>query len=162
MPSERDIVETFWDALKSDRTIMLSLAGERGGDAQPMTAVLDEDHPEGPIWIFSAKDVDLVQAVRDGGAAVATFASKGHSVFATVHGALSCSDDRTQIDRLWNPFIAAWYEGGKDDPKLQLLRFDASRAHIWLNENSLFAGIEAALGADPKRDYQDKTADVAL
>ena len=27
------------------------------------------------------------------------------------------------IDRLWNPFVAAWFEG-KDDPKLQLLRFD--------------------------------------
>jgi general stress protein 26 len=50
------------------------------------------------------------------------------------------------IDRLWNPFIAAWYEEGKDDPKLCLLRFDATDA----------------VGADPKQDFKDKVAAVSL
>ena len=63
---------------------------------------------------------------------------------------------------LWNPYIAAWFEGGKDDPKLALLRFDAEKAEIWLNENSLFAGVKMLLGADPKQDYKDKVAEVSL
>jgi general stress protein 26 len=66
------------------------------------------------------------------------------------------------IDKLWNPFVAAWYEGGKDDPKLQLLRFEPEHAQIWLNENSLFAGLKVLLGRDPKSDYDDKTAEVRL
>ena len=36
--------------------------------------------------------------------------------------------DRAAIDRLWNRFVAAWFEKGKDDPKLALLRFDPERA----------------------------------
>ncbi len=31
-----------------------------------------------------------------------------------------------------------------------------------LNENSLFAGVKMLLGADPKKDFADKVADVNL
>ena len=66
------------------------------------------------------------------------------------------------IDRLWNRFVAAWYAGGKADPKLCLLRFDPERGQIWLNENSLLAGVKLLLGRDPKQDYKDKVANVRL
>ena len=94
--------------------------------------------------------------------AIAAFSSKGHDLFASVQGSLSISRDRDVIDRLWNPFIAAWYEDGKDDPKLALLRFDAEHAEIWLNEHSLLAGVKMLLGVDPKEDYGDKVAEVNL
>ena len=66
------------------------------------------------------------------------------------------------IERLWNPFVAAWYEGGKDDPKLVLLRLDAERAEIWLDGSRLVAGVKMLLGVDPKKDYKDKVAEVRL
>ena len=65
------------------------------------------------------------------------------------------------IDRLWNRFIAAWFES-KDDPKLALLRFDAGTAEIWPDASSLVAGIKMLLGVDPKEEYKDKVAKVAL
>ena len=71
-------------------------------------------------------------------------------------------NDRATIERLWNPFVAAWFEGGKADPNLQLLRFEPGRAQIWLNDHSLLAGVKLLLGRDPKAAYEDKTADVRL
>jgi general stress protein 26 len=71
-------------------------------------------------------------------------------------------NNRATIDKLWNRFIAAWFEGGKDDPKLALLRLDAERAEIWVDASSLVAGIKLLLGADPKKDYKDKVAEVEL
>lgn len=160
MANEREIEEKFWKAVKSDRTLMLGFAGE--GHAQPMTAQIEGDEG-GPIWIFSSKDVDLVKAIGENGRhGAAQFSSKGHDLFASIEGELSLSHDRAMIERLWNPFVAAWYEGGKEDPKLQLIRFDAGNAQIWLNENSLFAGVKLLLGSDPKKDYKDKVADVEL
>jgi len=88
--------------------------------------------------------------------------SKGHDIFATIHGRLVVDNNRTVIDRLWNRFVAAWFEGGKNDPKLALLRFDAERAEIWLDDSSLLAGIKLLLGADPKEEYKDKVAEVDL
>lgn len=58
--------------------------------------------------------------------AIATLTSKGHNLFATVHGSVSLDCDRATIDRLWNRFVAAWYEGGKDDPRLALLRLEVA------------------------------------
>ena len=55
--------------------------------------------------------------------------------------------------------FAAWYEGGKDDPKPALLRFHAERAEIWLDASSPVAGIRLLLGADPKEDYRGKVAE---
>lgn len=164
MPDTQDITAKFWKALRSDRTVMLGLDGVEDGRAQPMTAQLDGDEDRGPIWFFTSKETDLARELREGRAsrALAHFASKGHDLFASIHGTLSLSDDRAVIDRLWNPFVAAWFEGGKDDPKLQLLRLDPERAQIWLNGSSLLAGVKTLLGVDPKQDYRDKVAEVSL
>lgn len=161
MADEARFKEKFWKALKSDMTVMLGLKGSGEWQAQPMTAILD-DEEGGPIWFFSAKDVDLVSATGEGAPATLQFASKGHELFASVEGRLVPDNDRAMIDRLWNPFVAAWYEGGKDDPKLQLLRFEPGDGQVWLNEHSTFAGMKMLLGIDPKKDYRDKVAEVEL
>lgn len=162
MPSPQELAEKFWNALDDDRTLFLGLDGARDGHAQPMTAMRDTDRAGGPIWFFTTKDNGLVQALSSGHRAMAHFVSKGHDLWATIHGDLVADHDRAMIDRLWNPFVAAWYEGGKDDPNLQLLRLDTEHGQIWLNENSLFAGIKMLFGADSKADYADKVADVSL
>lgn len=152
----------FYKAIKSDRTVMLGLAGVEDGLGQPMTAQLDKDAESGPLYIFTAKDTDLVQALGERGAATAHFVSKDHDLFAAIEGELSTLDDPAMIDRLWSPFVAAWFKGGQDDPNLQLLRFDPGRAQIWLNEHSLFAGARMLLGRDPKEDYKEKVGEVRL
>jgi general stress protein 26 len=161
MADQAEIEAKFWKALKSDMTMFLGLDGVEDGHARPMTAQIEGDE-SGPIYFFTAKDNALVQLLSQGNRAMAHFASKGHEVWATLHGSLKLDNDRATIERLWNPYVAAWYEDGKDDPKLALLRLDAEEAQIWLNENSMFAGIKTLFGIDPKKDYQDKVATVSL
>ncbi len=160
MPTPAEIEAKFWKALKSDMTMMLGLNGVDDGHARPMTAQLDGER--GPIWFFTAKDNAIVQKLPRGNRAIATFASKGHDLFATIHGSVAIEKDRAVLERLWNPYVAAWFEGGKDDPKLALIRFDAERAEIWLDERSFVAGVKLLLGADPKQEYRDKVAEVSL
>jgi general stress protein 26 len=164
MNTPQEIEAKFWKALKGDRTAMLALVGVEEGHSQPMTAQLLEEHEDGggPIWFFTSKETDIARAVGPSHRAQLHFSSKDHELFAAVHGTLTPSNDRATIDRLWNKFVAAWFPGGKDDPKLQLLRFEPDRAQLWLNENSALAGIRILLGRDPKRDYRDKVADVRL
>lgn len=159
MADSEELASKLWKKLRSDRTVMLGLQGE-GGHTRPMTALCEGDRP--PLWFFTAKDNAIVRQLSGSARAVASFASKDHEVFASIEGALTLDTDRATIDRLWNPFIAAWYEGGKDDPKLALLRFDAGDAEVWLNENSFLAGVKLLLGVDPKKDYADKVGEVDL
>ena len=161
MPTSRELEKKFWKALRSDMTIMLGLTGVQKVYPRPMTAQIEAEDG-GPIWFFTAKDTELAAKLKNGSAAIGTFSSKGHDLFATVQGKLYLDNDRAVIDRLWNRFVAAWFEGGKDDPKLALLRFDAKSAEIWLDGSSLVAGIKMLLGYDPKEDYKDHVTKVKL
>lgn len=160
MPTPQELEAKFWKALKSDMTMMIGLDGVEDGHARPMTAQVEGER--GPIWFFTSKDTAIAQHLGRGARAIATFASKGHDIFATVHGGLSLDTDRANIERLWNRYVDAWFEGGKDDPKVALLRFDAEHAEIWEDASSIIAGIKLMLGADPKEDYRDKVAKVAF
>ena len=160
MTNPAELTEKFWKALHADRTIMVGLAHVDDGHMRPMTAVTEGE--SGPIWLFTSKHTALVSQLAGEGRAVASFVDKGHDLFASIHGRLVISNDPATIDRLWNPMIAAWYEGGKQDPDLVLLRFDAQEAEIWSNSNSLLAGLKMLFGSDPKRDLEDKVAKVKL
>lgn len=160
MPTPQELEAKFWKALASDRTMMLGAKGVDDGHPLPMTAQFENDRS--PIWFFTAKDTALAEGIGAGRPAIATFSSKGHDVFASAHGILTIDRDRATIDRLWNRFVAAWFKGGKDDPKLTLLRFDAEQAEIWLDESSFLAGVKMLIGVDPKKEYKDKVATVQL
>lgn len=163
MASEKEITEKFWKSLHVDRTFMLGVDGAENGHFRPMTAITEHEHT-GPVWIFTAQDNAVTKAIRNmKKRAMAAYAAKDHGLFATIHGTIQLDMDREMIGKLWNPFIAAWFEEGKDDPKLALLRFEAQRGEIWLNENSLIAGVRMLFGAgDPKEEYEDKVAKVRL
>ncbi|WP_112875097.1 pyridoxamine 5'-phosphate oxidase family protein [Paracoccus endophyticus] len=159
MADDSQIEARFWKALKSDRIMMLGVDGVEDGFARPMAAQIDEDRS--PIWFFASTDNHIVDAVKEGRRAIATFAAKG-DLYASIRGSLTLSEDRAMVDKLWNPQAAAWFEKGKDDPKLRLLRLDAKEAEIWLDGSSLVAGIKSLLGIDPKADHKDDQATVAL
>lgn len=175
MADDTEIRTRFWKALKNDRTMFLGLAEGEDGNARPMTAQLDDemfdgDDYNGPVWFFTSTDNTLYQLLEQAGQAshaaranraMAHFTSKGHDIWATLHGSLSTSRDRAIIDHLWNRFVAAWYES-KDDPKIALIRLDPEEAQIWIDASSMVAGIKMLLGIDPKKDYRDKVATVDL
>ena len=161
MESTREFEERMWKAIKSDRTVMLGLDGVEDGHARPMTAQREDDGSS-TLWFFTSTENGLAQALGERpGRAMASFVDKGHDLFASITGSLREDTDPTMVDRLWNPFVAAWYTG-KDDPKLCLLRLDAEHAEVWLNGSSLVAGVKMLFGIDPKQDYKDKVRDIDL
>lgn len=157
MTTKTELTQKFWTALSKDRTAMLGCTRVY---PRPMTALVEDGR--GPIWVFTARENHLAEATaRKPQQGLLMFASKDHELFATVGGTLQQDNDPKVIDRLWNPFVAAWYSG-KDDPQLRLLRFDPGVAELWQNASSLLAGIKMLVGVDPKKDYSDDVAKVRL
>jgi general stress protein 26 len=165
---ETKLREAFWDKLDSDRVVMLGLEGVEDDRTRPMTAQVDGENEHRAIYFFASKGEGIGEAVisRSSHRVVATFASKGNDLFAHIHGTLRPSYDREVIDRLWNPIVASWYEDGKDDPKLLLLRLDAESADVW--EADAFSTLKAAamkmlFDADPgERLSKENQAEVQL
>ena len=159
MPTPEELEAKLWAGLRSEMTVMLGMVDE-SAPARPMTAQFEGDEDRGPLWFFTSQDSELVEA--GGGAATAVFISKGHDLFARIEGKLVEDTRPEMIEKLWNPFVAAWYEDGKDDPDIALMRLDLESAEIWENASSLMVGIKAMLGINPQKDYKDKVAEVPL
>ncbi|MBW0145129.1 pyridoxamine 5'-phosphate oxidase family protein [Sphingomicrobium clamense] len=153
----QELEKKFWKELGSSPFIMLGLQGVEDSRTRPMTAQVDGEDGSRTIYFFADNREHLVQGMGQRHRAVAAFTSKGHDIFAHIHGELVIDNDREVIDRLWNPMIAAWFEDGKTDPNLVLLRFDTEQADIW--EADAGATLKAAalsmLGKDPGDDFQD-------
>lgn len=160
MPTKKDIEARFWKAFKSDLTMMLGLVDVERSHLRPLTAQLGGR--KNSIWFFTAKDTAIFRNLKKSSKGVATFVSKKHDIFATLHGRISLDTDKSTLDRLWSPFVAAWFKKGKEDPKLALLRFEPAKAEIWLDDSSLFAGIKMLMGVDPKKDYAKNVAHITV
>lgn len=157
--NKKEFEDRLWKSIRSDMTVMVGVSSV---DPRPMTAQFDENNDKA-IYFFTAKDTDLPESLARARRSTVTYASKGHDLFATIHGTLRVDNDRAVIDRLWNRFVAAWFEGGKDDPKLCLLRFDPAGAEVWLDASSIVAGVKMFFGlGDPKKDYRKSVAKVRL
>ncbi len=168
---EVELKKLFWTELADSPFVMLGLEGVEDSRTRPMTAQIDvpdggDKEQGGEIYFFASKSESLVQSLGTGHRAVATFAAKGHKLFAHVHGNLVRSDDQAVIDRLWDPIIASWYKDGKNDPDLQLVRFDTDSANIWKAETGATlraAALKALFNVDPgKQEQRDNRADVQL
>lgn len=167
---EQELTELFWKELAGSPFVMIGLQGVEDSRTRPWTAQIDyadgaDKEVGGTIYFFGAKSEALVKGLAETKRAVATYTSKGHDLFAHIHGSLEAIDDRRLVDKLWNPFIASWYKEGKDDPDLQLVRFDTTKAEIWKAEagSTLVAAALKMLGRDPGKDHQrENQAEVAL
>ena len=158
MTDDQEFAEQFWSAIRSDMTVMI---GTKDVHPKPLTAQFDGERRS--IFFFTAKGTELAESAASPVDATLVYASKGHDLFATVHGTLEVDNDPALIDRLWNRFVAAWFEEGKDDPKLCLLRFEPGEAEIWKDASSFAAGLKMFLGmGDPKKDYEESVATVKL
>lgn len=125
----RQAEDRLWKALERHRQGMLGVVGGTPHHFQPMTQFPERE--EGVLWFFTRKDTDLVRQIGEG---KAMFILQDDKFQACIGGRLAVSNDRARIDRFWNPVVAAWYQDGRDDPQLALLRFDMEDAELWLTD----------------------------
>jgi len=148
--------QKFWTALANSPFLFL----QRDADpntAVPMTAQLDRQ-AHGAIWFFHSRTGPLAA----GGSATATFADKGHDLFARFTGNLTEERDRARLEEEWSPAIEAWFPGGKDDPDLMMLRMDLAQAEIWNADLGFMDTAKMLLGFDVRQEAADDHVETAL
>ncbi len=143
-----DVKEDFWNALARSPFLMVKL-NDSDDHALPMTAQLDRDLGPargGAIWFFT----DRSNRLAKGGPAMAQFVSKGHDVFACLSGVLYPEQDEAVIDRFWSNAVAAWYDGGRADPDLLMLRMDLVDIEAWEVDMGIRGLFKMVTGAKVK------------
>ncbi|HEX5378877.1 MAG TPA: pyridoxamine 5'-phosphate oxidase family protein [Phenylobacterium sp.] len=120
----------LWDEIERHDTGMLGVTGDAGRHAQPMTAFPEPERKQ--IWFFARTDSELARQVGDGAPAMFVYQQK--DLQACIDGHLSVQRDPARVSKYWNAVVAAWYPGGKDDPKLTMLCLDCDDARVWISQ----------------------------
>ena len=129
-----DLTHDFWTRMDDVQAGMLGLKGNH--PLIPMAPQVDDDVP-GHVWFITAQDTDLAQAtaaapqpgrfvVADGGA----------GLYADVEGTLAQVENDAALDEVWNRIAAAWFEDGKQDGDVRLLRFTPATAALSVTPTS--------------------------
>ncbi|GGD52849.1 pyridoxamine 5'-phosphate oxidase family protein [Croceicoccus pelagius] len=155
-PNPEKMKHEFWEELSDSPFVMLQLDSDPDS-AAPMTAQLDKD-ANSSIWFFTYRDNRFAKM----GPATATFASKGHKVFARFHGVLTEETSKERLDKQWDNTVEAWFPEGKNDPRLLLMRMDLGDASIWSGDMSLLSVGKMLLGMDVTDDHPGGQVETAL
>lgn len=126
---------THDDELETIRTIMrrahvatVTTRSVEGMLASRPLAVLDHDF-DGTVWFFTAAPSPKTDDLAFDGHVNVAYVDGSSAV--SLAGIGSVSRDAAMIDAFWNPFAEAWFEGGRDDPAVALLKVDASSVEYW-------------------------------
>jgi general stress protein 26 len=147
------------DFLDEGDTVMLMTMIEEVHSSRPMTvAGVDGDR----LDMLVDTSADWYSAVASQSAVVhVTLSDVRHNEYVALNGVATVTRDRAEIDRLWNPAAAAFFEG-KEDPNLAALHFDVSDGQYWKSPSgrlgSLIALAKAALGGDEAAGTQGPIA----
>lgn len=98
-------------------------------ESRPMsTQAVDED---GTMWFFSHRDSHKNQQIESIDKVYLMYSDQDKHHYLSLTGYAEVIVDKAKIEELWNPFVKAWFEGGKDDPAITLLKVTPVDGHYW-------------------------------
>ena len=131
--------EEFWDRIEDVRTGMLGTDDAR---SVPMSHYVDKD--ANVLWFITAKGTDLAKTAQSGASAEYVVISNDEHLYARVDGKVQAVSDPAKLDELWSAIAGAWFEDGRQDDDIQLVRMDLSSAEVWATGGSLSFLYEVA------------------
>lgn len=106
-----------------------SMADDLPVQTRPMTTQQVDD--EGAFWFFSSRSSHKNNELEADARVQLLFANTSASEYLTVYGRAAILDDRKKIEEMWSPAVKAWFQGGKDDPDLTLIKVTPEHAYYW-------------------------------
>jgi len=96
---------------------------------RPMSAQQVDDN--GNIWFLSDKDSLKNMEIEDDENVQLLFSGSSHSDFLSLYGKATVLYDKEKIKELWEPIVKTWFQEGKDDPSISVIRVEPSEGYYW-------------------------------
>ena len=137
-------LDTIHHIMRGARFATVTTRGADGRLFSRPLAVLDHDF-DGTVWFFT-QDPSPKTAEIAGDPHVNVAYADGAS-HVSLSGTATVSRDAALIDKFWNPWAEAWFEGGRDDPSVALLEVTADTVEFWhVDKPAVLRAFEVAKG----------------
>jgi general stress protein 26 len=116
-------------------------------NSRPMS--LQETDNEGNLWFISSDTSNKNFEIKDDRKVQLFFINNSDYQYLSVFGEASIYKDKTTIEDKWSPMAKAWFEDGKDDPHVSIIRVEPSETYYWDTKAgklvSLFTFVASAI-----------------
>ncbi|HEX9979742.1 MAG TPA: pyridoxamine 5'-phosphate oxidase family protein [Flavobacterium sp.] len=122
--------------------------------ARPMN--VSEVDDQGNFWFISSAKSNKNFEISHDNRVQLFFSQISNSHYLSVFGTASIYKDRAHIEEVWKPIAKAWFEDGKDDPDVTVIKVTPSDAYYWDTKDgkavSLIKIAAAAITGDSHND----------
>jgi general stress protein 26 len=153
--SNSDLAARLYDVVKDfDTAVLVTNLADGRTHARPMAVA--EVRRDGDIVFATDAGSPKVAEIAANPDVVVTF--QGKNRFAAIAGRAAVLQDRALVEKLWSEMWRVWFPGGKDDPKLCLIRVAAQEGEYWDNAGAqgikyVYEAAKAyATGTTPDQD----------
>ncbi|WP_317230499.1 pyridoxamine 5'-phosphate oxidase family protein [Clavibacter sp. MX14-G9D] len=123
--------ERVAELIKGARIALLTTVNAHGQLVSRPLASQERDF-DGDLWFFTKDPSDKTTEIRANDQ-VNVSLQTGDG-FLSIAGTAEVTRDRGRIDELWSAGAEAWFEGGKEDPSVALVRVHADAAEYWYQD----------------------------
>lgn len=102
--------------------------------AVPMSR--QEVDEQGNIWYLLSSESETYHNLEKNKNLSILFSDTSNFNFLSLNGQAEISQDQARIDKYWNKMVEAWFEKGKEDPRIRVLKVVPSEAHYWDNKTN--------------------------
>ncbi|MFZ2842459.1 pyridoxamine 5'-phosphate oxidase family protein [Psychrobacter sp.] len=92
------------------------------------------------IWFIGHTPSETVENIKKYPEVNLAYATQDNKDYLSIAGKAELVDDKEKLDELWSTIYNAYFEQGKEDPKVQLIKVIPHGAEYWANGNS-FANV---------------------
>lgn len=115
-------------------------------DTRPMSTLeIDE---KGTFWFMCKEDSNVAQQISENNKVDLLYGSNDNNAYLFVKAESTVFYDKAIIDRLWTPIAKAWFEEGKEDPTIRIIKVSPNDIHYMDTQHGkLVSGIKILISA---------------
>ena len=99
------------------------------------------------IWFIGHKPSETVDNIEQNPEVNLAYVTQESDKYLSISGSAELVEDEEKLNELWSVIYNAYFEKGKEDPKVQLIKVVPHGAEYWANGNAITSAVKMAAAA---------------
>ncbi len=99
------------------------------------------------IWFIGHTPSETVDNINKNPEVNLAYVTQDDEKYLSISGTAELVEDKEKLDELWSVMYNAYFEQGKEDPKVQLIKVVPHGAEYWANGNTITSAFKMTAAA---------------
>lgn len=145
--SKQQHIDTIREMVKDVKYAMMTTITTEGHlHACPMTTG-ETSLGAKEIWFIGDKTTETVKHIENNPQVNLSYVCEKDKAYVSINGKAELVNDQDKLDELWSPVTNAFFEHGKEDPNVQLIKVVPNGAEYWRSGNAVIGAVKLAAAA---------------